>query len=70
MKTTKDTLPDKFTAEERYCYQWLYDCQVRGWLVDLVTKKVTWADNNDRLHTFNTLVSFAEFLGYRKDGKS
>lgn len=34
-------LPRKFSDDERAAYRWLYDCGVNGWLVDLVTKKVT-----------------------------
>lgn len=33
-------LPAKFTEEERLAYQWLYDCGIRPWTVDLLTKRV------------------------------
>lgn len=40
----RDELPAKFTAAEREAYQWLYDCGVTGWTVDLLTKRVRTAD--------------------------
>ena len=40
MKRRSDELPAKFTAEERRAYDWLYDCGVRPWTVDLLTKRV------------------------------
>lgn len=58
-----DYLPPKFTDQERYAYKWLRDCQIRGWIVDLLTKRVTFVDEHDCLHQFNSLVSFAEFHG-------
>lgn len=40
MRTADKVLPGKFTDEERKAYQWLYDCAVRPWFVDLLTKRV------------------------------
>jgi len=34
-------LPPHFTDEERKAYKWLWDCGVRPWVVDLITKRVT-----------------------------
>ncbi len=42
--TRNEALPAKFTAEEREAYKWLWDCGVRPWLVDLVTKEVRTPD--------------------------
>ena len=56
-------LPAIFTNQERYCYKWLYDCGVKGWLVDMLKKSVVWVDSQDRLHKFDSLVCFAKSLG-------
>ena len=51
-------LPSKFSDAERRAYQWLYDCQVRGWTVDLLTRQV----RCDGVAHEN-LVTFAESHG-------
>lgn len=35
-----ETLPVSFSAKERAAYEWLYDCDVNGWVVDLLTHEV------------------------------
>lgn len=40
MKKRSDELPAKFTVNERRAYDWLYDCGIRPWTVDLITKAV------------------------------
>jgi hypothetical protein len=52
-----ETLPAKFTAAERRAYDWLYDCGIRPWLVDLVTKRVTTPDAE-----YESLVSYREHV--------
>jgi len=68
VKSGADGLPAKFTEEERDCYQWLYDCGIKGWLVDLLDKSVRWVDASDRMHTSKSLVEFAKLRGRRKGG--
>lgn len=41
MTDRRNELPAKFTHAERDAYQWLWDCGVRSWVVDLLTKRVT-----------------------------
>jgi hypothetical protein len=55
-----DELPKKFTAAERRAYQWLLDCKVRPWTVDLLTKRVK------TLHgEYESLVAYREHLEQR-----
>lgn len=54
-------LPPKFNEQERYAYKWLYDCDIRGWSVDLLTKRV-----HDGPYTWNSLVEFAESQGMQE----
>jgi len=54
-----DCLPPKFGVRERRAYDWLYDCQVRGWLVDMVDKSV-YVEGGRR---FRGLVSYAKHCG-------
>ena len=63
------SLPKKFTQAERYAYDWLYDCGVRGWLVDLITKQVHSVDNNDVVHKHKSLVDFAKLHGMEVEGE-
>jgi hypothetical protein len=51
-------LPDKFNDAEREAYQWLNDCGIGGWSVDLKDKTVHSGDGD-----FADLVEFAEFQG-------
>jgi hypothetical protein len=54
-----NNLPKKFTEKENYCYQWLWDCQIRGWTVDFKTKEVhTWDGK-----TYKNLIEFAQHKG-------
>lgn len=59
----RDDLPAKFSEAEREAYKWLYDCQIIGWSVDLVTKKVFSLDGG----YFNSLVEFRERLEAQDD---
>ena len=54
------SLPPKFSDAERRAYQWLYDCQIRGWSVSLLTRQV----HCDGVAHKN-LVVFAESRGMR-----
>jgi hypothetical protein len=61
-----NNLPKKFIEKEKYCYQWLYDCGIRGWTVDLKTKEVYACDK-----TYKSLIEFAKHEGlnqYKGDG--
>lgn len=61
----RSELPGKFTKEERECYQWLYDSDVKGWLVDLLDKTVMWVDRKGNTHTSESLVVFARLRGMK-----
>lgn len=63
IKAGAEGLPARFTSEERYAYQWLHDCQIRGWMVDLLKKSVTYVDENDILHHHKSLIEFAKVQG-------
>lgn len=61
----RNELPKKFTKEERECYQWLYDSDVMGWVVDLVDKTVRWIDRKGKTRTSKSLVVFARLKGMK-----
>ena len=52
-----EDLPAKFTSAERAAYVWLWDCGIRPWLVDLVTKRVRTPDE-----TFESLVAYRKHI--------
>jgi len=54
----RDELPVRFTDAEREAYCWLYDCNIRPWVVDLLTKNVKIADG-----VFQSLVEYAKHKG-------
>lgn len=54
MSRRSDELPKKFRKAERRAYDWLYDCGIRPWTVDLATKRV-----RTPTHDYNNLVDFA-----------
>lgn len=39
-----EELPRHFSTQERRACRWLWDCNIRPWLVDLVTHEVTTVD--------------------------
>lgn len=51
-------LPQRFTAEEQAAYQWLHDCGIRGWSVDLLDKTVLSVEGK-----FGSLIEFAAWCG-------
>jgi hypothetical protein len=53
-----DSLPKKFTEDERIAYDWLFDCDIRPWFVDLGTKEVTTINK-----TYSSLVEYAKKKG-------
>lgn len=60
-KSSKHPLPSpKFTDEERRAWDWLHDCGIRPWLVDLLTKEVRAPGK-----TFKSIVDFAKSKGMR-----
>jgi hypothetical protein len=60
----KHPLPSpKFTVTERDAWDWLHDCDIRPWLVDLVTKEV-----NTPQGKFKNLVEYAVSKGWDQDG--
>ncbi len=52
-----DDLPAKFTAAERTAYDWLWDCGVAGWSLDLKTKQV-----RTEARTYPSIVALRESL--------
>lgn len=55
-------LPAKFNAAERRAYQWLWDCNIRPWVVDLLTKKVKTPSAS-----FKSLLTFAASHGWKDE---
>jgi len=53
-----DKLPKKFSSDERRAYDWIYDCQIANWLVDLATKEVVAGEGK-----YPGLVEFARSRG-------
>lgn len=51
-------LPAKFNASDRRAYVWLYDCGIRGWVVDLATGTVSTVKGEK----FKSLTEFAESM--------
>ena len=60
-----DELNSRFTADERYAWQWLHDTQTVGFSLDLLKKSVTYVDDRDNWHEFDSLVTFAKSLGMK-----
>lgn len=59
-------LPEKFTTREREACRWLEESGIRGWLVDMVDKRVIVSakrNHNDKLY-FRSLVEFADYHGW------
>ena len=54
-------LSNKFTSQEHEAYRWLMDCQIRGWLVDMLTRQV----NTSNGEKFNSLVDYAKSEGMK-----
>ena len=55
-----ETLPARFSPAERNAYQWLTDAGCTGWMVDLLTGKVTYLDG-DKTETANSLCQLIAF---------
>ena len=58
MKRRSDELSRKFTDAERKAYDWLWDCDIRPWVVDLLTKEVTTPKGK-----YKSLVEYANAMG-------
>jgi hypothetical protein len=54
-------LPVKFTDDERRAYDWLHDCNISPWVVDLLTKRVKTARGE-----FDSLVAYAIQKGWQQ----
>ena len=59
-------LPPKFTDDERAAYQWLLDCNVRGWMVDMKTKHVHYFSGK-LIFGYESLIHFARSKGMVPD---
>lgn len=60
IETRDEPLPPKFTAAEREAYRWLWDCGIRPWTVDLITKYVRTPDA-----TYSSLVEYRRAIEER-----
>jgi len=68
MATWNELRKPKFSDKEIAACKWIEECQIRGWTVDLLTKRVR-HHAKFKPEDFTSFVEFAEHFGWNPDCK-